>query len=81
MTFTIKDNTSWKLDVEFVQSEMAQVAPEQTQKGLVSKFVWSTCSYTVTKWIHSTYNAVLAIAKDGSHTVTWYELQGEIHRW
>jgi hypothetical protein len=81
MTFCKKDINSFNMDVNFVREEMAQVAPEQTQKGLVSKFVWETNSYTVTKWIHSTYNAVLAIAKDGSHTVSWLETNGEIHRW
>jgi hypothetical protein len=81
MTFCKKDINSFNMDVNFVREEMAQVAPEQTQKGLVSKFVWETNSYTVTKWIHHNYNAILAIAKDGSHTVTWYEINGEIHRW
>ena len=75
-----KDIISWKADVDFVRKQQAR------SKGFVrnetcSKGYWETHDYTITTWYHRNYTANRAVAKDNSHVVSWYYINGEVHRW
>ena len=88
MTFCMKDHDSWLLDVCCVKAGIAEYKHtikkvSTSDKGVV-KFTFDTPAYEVTEWVHQEpkYAAFLAIAKNGSHTVTWYEPQfGKEQRW
>ena len=80
--FMVKDWESFVADVRFVKTEAKAWTKVQFLKGAAcSRVSYETHSYEVTEWVHPTYTRVLAMAKDGSHTVTWSEISGEIHRW
>ena len=80
--FTNKDHENFFADVTFVKTESKNWTNVQFLKGTnCSRVSYETNSYNVTEWVHNNYTRVLAIAKDNSHTVTWSEIGGEIHRW
>lgn len=86
-----KDRISFEADVAFVKKQMKTPIIEnvlQKDDEIVIRYLWKTESYSVTEWYHNamrgrTYARFMAVAHDGSHTVTWYEdpWSDKVHLW